>query len=73
MKTKFTLNLGLLGFVFIALKAFGIVSWPWIWVLSPFWIGLFLICAIWGLIALIASIALVALKTGNVTITKRTK
>ena len=29
-----------LGIVFIVLKLSGIVEWSWIWVLSPFWIGL---------------------------------
>lgn len=73
MKTKFSLNLGLLGFVFIALKVFGVVSWPWIWVLAPFWIGLFLAAVVFGLAALFGAIALIALKTGHATISKRTK
>jgi len=33
---------GLLGIVFIVLKLIGKISWPWIWVLSPIWIGLML-------------------------------
>ncbi len=32
--------LDVLGIVFIVLKLSGIVEWSWIWVLSPFWIGL---------------------------------
>lgn len=29
-----------LGIIFIVLKLGGIIEWSWIWVLSPFWIGL---------------------------------
>lgn len=29
-----------LGIIFIVLKLGGIIDWSWIWVLSPFWIGL---------------------------------
>jgi fatty acid desaturase len=29
---------GLMGVMFIGLKLTGYVTWPWIWVLSPFWI-----------------------------------
>jgi hypothetical protein len=28
--------------VFIILKLCGVINWPWIWVLSPLWIGLIL-------------------------------
>ena len=28
---------GLLGIVFITLKLCGVISWPWVWVLSPLW------------------------------------
>lgn len=28
-----------LGVVFIVLKLVGVISWSWIWVLSPFWIS----------------------------------
>ena len=34
---------GTLGCIFIVLKLTGNIAWPWIWVLSPFWIGLVLI------------------------------
>jgi hypothetical protein len=23
----------------ISLKLFGVISWPWVWVLAPLWIG----------------------------------
>lgn len=33
---------GLLGIIFIVLKLIGKIAWPWVWVLSPFWISLFI-------------------------------
>lgn len=30
---------GLLTIVFIVLKLCGVISWSWVWVLSPLWIG----------------------------------
>lgn len=32
--------LGLLLVGFILLKVAGVIDWNWLWVLSPFWIGL---------------------------------
>ncbi len=32
-----------LGIMFIGLKMTGHISWPWIWVLSPVWIGVALL------------------------------
>lgn len=31
---------GILGIIFIVLKLCGVIKWSWLWVLSPFWIGL---------------------------------
>ena len=31
---------GLLGVAFVVLKLCGVIDWPWLLVLSPFWIGL---------------------------------
>ena len=31
-----------LGIVFLVLKLEGIIAWPWLWVLSPWWISLLL-------------------------------
>lgn len=36
---------GLLTITFIVLKLTNVISWSWVWVLSPLWISL-----IWGLI-----------------------
>ena len=30
---------GLLTIVFIAMKLMGVISWSWLWVLSPIWIS----------------------------------
>ena len=30
----------LLQILFIALKLIGVISWSWVWVLAPTWIGL---------------------------------
>lgn len=39
----------LLGLLFIALKLCGVISWAWVWVLSPIWIPVviaLILCAI---------------------------
>lgn len=37
---------GLLTIAFIVLKLVGVIDWPWIWVLSPLWIGAAIIIVI---------------------------
>lgn len=37
---------GLLALLFIGLKLGGLIAWPWIWVLSPLWIGFVLTCLV---------------------------
>lgn len=32
------LAMGLLTIVFVIAKIFGVISWSWLWVLSPIWI-----------------------------------
>ena len=39
VKYKGTNALSLLGVAFIVLKLTGYITWKWIWVLCPFWIG----------------------------------
>lgn len=54
-----TLPGGLLGFAFIAMKCAGYVTWPWFWVLCPFWLpwaGFLVITA--GFLAVGAAIAI---------------
>jgi hypothetical protein len=29
-----------LVYLFVALKLAGAISWPWVWVLAPLWVGL---------------------------------
>ena len=31
---------GVLTIIFIVLKLVGVITWSWVWVLSPLWIGL---------------------------------
>ena len=47
----------ILGVVFIILKLTGVISWSWLWVLSPFWIPLALVALILIIAAAIAIIA----------------
>ena len=52
--TNYSLTIGfpeLLTLVFIVLKLCHVITWPWLWVLAPMWIGL-------GLAAVIFIIAL---------------
>lgn len=44
---------GWMGLLFITLKLCGIIAWPWIWVLAPFWIGIAILIAICILIPLV--------------------
>lgn len=37
---------GLLGVLFVGLKLTGYISWPWLWVLSPFWIPVLILLVI---------------------------
>lgn len=42
-----------LGLIFIVLKLVGVIDWPWIWVLSPFWIPVALVLAIVTIVILV--------------------
>lgn len=44
----------LLGTAFIVLKLTGVITWSWLWVLSPFWIP-FVIFALFLLILVIVA------------------
>ena len=44
---------GLLTIAFIVLKLCGVISWSWVWVLAPLWIG-------WSLVLFIVAIVVVA-------------
>lgn len=47
----------LLAIAFIVLKLTGVITWSWIWVLSPIWIS-----AAIAIIAIIVAIIIVAVK-----------
>jgi hypothetical protein len=47
---------GLLAIVFITLKLTGVISWSWVWVLSPIWITL-----AFGLLLLLVGAVLTAI------------
>ena len=54
---KISVNIGFNGFLallFIGLKLCGVISWSWLWVLSPIWIPVVLALVI-CVIVLIAS------------------
>lgn len=38
---------GVLGIIFIVLKLTDLITWSWLWVLSPFWIPLALAIPLW--------------------------
>lgn len=37
---------GLLGITFVVLKLCGVINWPWLWVLAPFWIPLTIVLVV---------------------------
>ncbi len=49
---------GVLLVVFVVLKLAGVVAWPWIWVLAPFWIPL-------GIVLVLAVIVAIVVATSN--------
>ncbi len=49
---------GLLLIAFIVLKLCGIITWPWIWVLAPLWLGLALFLGVMLFVALGAFLVL---------------
>lgn len=42
--------LSTLTLIFVVLKLLGLIDWPWLWVLSPIWIFVLLIAAVFGVI-----------------------
>lgn len=42
--------------ILISLKLLNLVSWPWIWVLSPIWISISIFATIAGILTLFAII-----------------
>ena len=57
MQGSISIGLGtILGVVFLVLKLLGVIAWPWIWVLAPFWIGIALFLVIFIITLLFAGI-----------------
>ena len=48
---------GLLTIVFIVLKLCGVITWKWIWVLSPLWISAALVLAVFLLVLIVCGIS----------------
>jgi len=48
---------GALTILFIALKLTGYISWSWLWVLSPLWLGVALVFFVAGGALLFAAVA----------------
>ena len=46
---------GLLTIVFIVLKLCKVISWSWLWVLSPIWIPLALLAIAFVVVAMVVS------------------
>lgn len=44
---------GLLTIVFIVLKLLGIITWSWVWVLSPIWIEVILVIVLLAIVLLV--------------------
>lgn len=51
---------GLLGVAFVILRLIHKIDWPWIWVVSPFWIPLAIFLAVLVVILAVAGIAALA-------------
>lgn len=44
---------GALQLIFIVLKLTKVISWSWVWVLSPIWIGLLLLVLVFCIVMLV--------------------
>lgn len=51
---RFRIPVILLTLVFTALRIGGVIGWSWWWVVSPLWIPLALVIAIWTVVVLMA-------------------
>lgn len=47
---------GLLTVLFIGLKLTHVIAWPWLWILSPLWIGFIITLVLIAVFALVALI-----------------
>ena len=56
---------GALTILFIALKLCGTITWSWLWVLSPLWIGLSVGLAAMAIFSMVSIILLTREKKGK--------
>ena len=49
--------LGILGVLFITFKLAGVIAWPWVWVLAPFWVPLALVAAFFVFIVIVSVVS----------------
>lgn len=47
---------GLLTITFIVLKLTGVISWSWVWVLSPIWISVLLVTVLLLVLAVVVAV-----------------
>lgn len=55
MSDKKSYSLGIcdvLAIIFIVLKLLGVITWSWVWVLSPIWISIIIVLVLYGIIAI---------------------
>lgn len=45
-----------LAAIFVTLKLTGVITWSWLWVLSPIWIPFLIVCFLLFLVAVIAAV-----------------
>ena len=56
MSNKKSVSLGVcdvLAIIFIVLKLLGVITWSWLWVLSPIWISIIIVLVLYGIIAIL--------------------
>lgn len=46
-----------LTIIFVVLKLIGVITWSWLWVLSPLWIAFLIGLVFWGIAAIIIGLA----------------
>ena len=56
---------GFLAIAFIILKLCGVISWSWLWVLSPIWISLGIALILFAIAGILILIAIIADKHGK--------
>ena len=49
--------LGILGVLFIAFKLAGVIAWPWVWVLAPFWIPLAVVAVVLVVVVIMSMVS----------------